>query len=118
MESGFARIIPLLHVLGIPQWETLPLESEGPCNLAKMGAYHGKVVVIHAHEDTMIPFSEGEALYHASPSQEKSLLGIENAGHNDIFYVGHRDYLDRLRQLSLRLFTPAEHDDPAQNGRF
>lgn len=105
IESGFARFIPLLHTVGLPLWAELPSESEGPANLAKISTYHGPLLVIHAEEDTIIPFHEGEDLFYASPSTEKHFLEVKNAGHNDLFYVGHRDYLDHLTRLSQRLMA-------------
>ena len=103
IESGFARFIPLLHTTGLPQWMELPKESEGPANLAKISTYEGPVLIIHANEDAIIPFHEGEDLFEASPSEEKHFLEVKNAGHNDVFYVGHRNYLEALTRLSQKL---------------
>lgn len=103
IESGFARFIPLLHTIGLPQWMELPNESEGPANLAKISTYEGPVLIIHANEDAIIPFHEGEDLFEASPSPEKQFLEVKHAGHNDVFYVGHRDYLQALSRLAQRL---------------
>ncbi|SCY74578.1 alpha/beta hydrolase [Desulfoluna spongiiphila] len=103
IESGFARLIPLLRTIGLPEWVELPDEADGPANLAKISTYTGPLLIIHAHEDGIIPFHEGEDLFYASPSSEKHFLGVKHAGHNDIFYVGHRDYLDHLARLSRRL---------------
>ncbi|VFQ46637.1 alpha/beta hydrolase [Desulfoluna butyratoxydans] len=105
IESGFARLGPLLRTIGLPHWVELPDESEGPANLAKISTYPGPLLIIHAHEDSIIPFHEGEDLFAASPSTEKQFLGIRHAGHNDIFYVGFRDYLESLARLSRRLMS-------------
>ncbi|WP_300669699.1 alpha/beta hydrolase [Desulfoluna sp.] len=105
IESGFARFIPLLHTLGLPRWVELPHESRGPANLTKISTYSGPLLVIHAAEDSIISFHEGEDLFEASPSQEKHFLEVKNADHNDLFYVGFRDYLDALEGLSRRLMT-------------
>lgn len=106
LESGFARLIPLLHTIGLPQWVELPNESDGPDNLAKISTYKGPLLVIHADEDAIIPCHEGEDLFEASPSPEKRFLEVKNAGHNDVFYVGHRDYLEALSHLSQSLLSP------------
>ncbi|MBP1739596.1 MAG: alpha/beta hydrolase fold protein, partial [Deltaproteobacteria bacterium] len=46
--------------------------------------------------------SEGEALYHACPSSEKTLLKIPFADHNDIFVRGLREYLSEVAALARR----------------
>lgn len=105
IESGFARLIPLLHTIGLPRWVELPDESKGPSNIAKISTYSGPLLIIHAEEDDIIPFHEGDDLFEASPSSAKRLLTVKHAGHNDIFYVGYREYLAALAELSRKLLS-------------
>ena len=100
IESGFARVSPLLHTLGIylPDLKPEP-ESE---NLYKMGQVIRPCLVIHAEYDHIIPFSEGLTLYEACPSETKELLEIKGANHNDIFIRGMAPYLERVKKFCAR----------------
>ena len=100
IESGFAYVGPLLQLLGI-NMEVLGLrEEEGFSHLDKIRSFTKPTLVIHAEHDHIIPFSEGQALYEASPAKEKRLLMIPEANHNDIFLRGMEAYMAAVRELS------------------
>ena len=65
--------------------------------------FPGPTLIIHAEYDPIIPFSDGMALYKASTAQDKSLLKIENAHHNDILMRGLDDYLQAIQRLVDRI---------------
>ena len=94
IESGFARILPLLSLLGIHDPELT--EATGPQNLEKIRRVRKPTLVIHAEYDHIIPFAEGKDLYEASGAVEKKLLEIPGADHNNIFFHGMRQYLDAV----------------------
>jgi hypothetical protein len=102
VESGFARAVPLLRLLGVATEALGISEQEGFDNLVKIGRYRGPTLIIHAEFDHIIPFSDGQALYRASPSEAKEFLEIPGANHNDIFLHGMRPYLDAVRRLAER----------------
>ncbi len=43
------------------------------------------LLVIHGEEDQVIPFSNGKKLFELSPSDDKKLIPVPGAGHNDLF---------------------------------
>ncbi len=100
VESGFASITPLLELLGVriqslgfdPAWDAF--------NISNIKTYPGPTLVIHAQFDHIIPFSDGQALYDASPAREKKLLMIPGANHNDIFQRGLNAYLEAVVWLA------------------
>jgi pimeloyl-ACP methyl ester carboxylesterase len=94
IESGFARILPLLSLLGIHDPELT--EATGPQNLEKIRRVRKPTLVIHAEYDQIIPFAEGKDLYEASGAVEKKLLEIPGADHNNIFFQGMKEYLDAI----------------------
>ncbi len=99
LESAFAHSLPLLRLLGVPV-EQIGLEEEhGFGNLDKAARWAGPLLVIHAERDQLIPFSNGQALYEISPSADKRLLSIPNAGHNDILLHGLREYMRAVHEL-------------------
>jgi len=94
IESGFARTLPLLNLLGIHDPELT--EAAGPQNLEKIRRVQTPTLIIHAEFDHIIPFAEGKDLYEASGAKEKKFLEIPGADHNTVFFQGMRQYLDAI----------------------
>jgi uncharacterized protein len=106
IESGFARILPLLGLLGIHDRELT--EASGPQNLEKIHEVRKPTLIIHAEFDHIIPFAEGKDLYEASGAAAKKLLKIPGANHNNLFFQGMKQYLD-----AIKIFTEIVGDDDA-----
>ena len=96
IESGFAYAGELLRVLGIEPHVIGFQETRGFNNLDKMKSWHGPCLIIHAEFDHIIPFTDGQALFDACPSQEKKLVKIPGANHNDIFMRGLDLYMAEI----------------------
>jgi hypothetical protein len=103
IESGFAYAVPLLKLLGVRVWAMELKEEDGFGNLEKIAVYEGPTLIIHAEYDHIIPFSDGEALWEASPAADKTLLKIPGANHNDIFLRGIKEYFDSIKSLAERV---------------
>lgn len=103
IESGFARIAPLLELLGLDPQALGFKEENGPGNLEKIRAFEKPTLVIHAELDHIIPYADGDALYQASPAKDKRILQIPRANHNDIFQYGLPDYMAEVKLLSDRV---------------
>ena len=105
VESGFAYAAPLLQLLGI-DLEALGFEEEkGFRNIDKIRKFNKPTLIIHAEFDHIIPFSDGQALYTASPSPDKLFLKIPGANHNDIFMRGMQEYLQAVKDIVERVNT-------------
>jgi len=105
VESGFARIVPLLDLLGI---STGPLgidESHGPQSAEKIGSVSLPTLVMHAEHDQIIPIADGEALHAASADPDKAFLRVPGAGHNDISFVAGKSYFEAIAELLGRIET-------------
>jgi fermentation-respiration switch protein FrsA (DUF1100 family) len=103
VESGFAYAAPLLRLLGIDPWALGFEEEAGFRNIDKIAEFEKPTLIIHAEFDHIIPLSDGQALFNASPSANKTMLEIPGANHNDIFMRGMNEYLAALRQLTESL---------------
>ena len=103
IESGFAFAAPLLRLLGVNLDASGLKEGDGFANLEKIVGFQGPTLIIHAEYDHIIPFSDGMALYKASTAQDKSLLKIDNANHNDILMRGLDDYLQAIQRFVDRI---------------
>ncbi len=97
VESGFAHTGPLLSLLGVNTQAMGFREERGFRNLEKIRSWDKPALIIHAEFDHIIPFSDGQALYEACPSSDKTLLKIPGANHNDIFSKGLDAYMNAVK---------------------
>ncbi len=100
IESGFAYAGPLLALLGIDLKAMNIQEEDGFRNIDKIRTFPKATLIIHAEKDHIIPFSDGNALYDVCPSQDKRLLMIPKANHNDIFLRGMSEYMKAIKELA------------------
>ncbi len=105
LESGFAYAAPLLRLLGVDVDRIGFNEEDGFGNVDKITKFLGPTLVIHAEYDHIIPFSDGQALYDASPAPQKRLIQIEDANHNDIFFRGMAVYMRAIHDF-IKLTAP------------
>jgi pimeloyl-ACP methyl ester carboxylesterase len=108
VESGFAYAGPLLELLGVNLPALGFVEEAGFRQIDKIRQWTKPLLIIHAEFDHIIPFAEGQALYEACPSAEKTLLKVASANHNDILSVGYAAYMEavaRLGELAKRQET-------------
>lgn len=103
VESGFARIVPLLELLGIPTSSLGIDESHGPRSAEKIGRTTLPTLIMHAENDQIIPIADGEALFAASKDPDKTFLRVAGAGHNDISFVAGATYFDAIEELLARI---------------
>ena len=96
IESGFANEEPLFRLFGMtPEQVGFKIE-DGFQNGAKISKYQGPLLVIHAEQDHIIPFSQGVELLNLCPSKNKKLVGISNANHNHILGVNPLKYFEEV----------------------
>ena len=110
IESGFAFAGPLLQLLGIDLAALGFKEEKGFGNIDKIKKFKKPSLIIHAEHDHIIPFSDGEALYEACPSNDKTFLPIPGANHNDIFMRGLQEYLAAVRALVEKTIGMSKND--------
>jgi len=100
IESGFAYASPLLRLLGVDMEALGIKEEDGFRNIDKIATFDKPTLIIHAENDHIISFTEGQALYDACPATDKRLLEIPGANHNDIFLRGMREYMEAVKGLT------------------
>lgn len=103
VESGFARIIPLLELLGVPARRFGVFEEHGPRNLEKLKQVSLPTLILHAENDMIIPIDDAEMLFAACKDPAKVFLRVADADHNDIQFRAGRRYFDAIRALLGRL---------------
>jgi len=92
LESTFTSAFQVI----IPQ-KILPFDKFN--NLAKIKKVNCPVLIMHGKADEIIPFSHGQKLYAAAPLQKLSLW-VEEATHNDFFWVAGAKYGKILREFT------------------
>lgn len=101
VESGFADTPSALKRFGIgAQLLALFTNEKSPIgNASKMKKVSLPLLIIHGKEDTLLPPINGETLYEASPSTQKSLVIIPHAGHNDLMVYGVDAYFAAVKRF-------------------
>jgi len=108
IESGFANIIPLLRLVGVDVDRLGISDKDDLQNIEKIRRFDKPVLIIHAEYDHIIPFSDGQGLFSANHSPDKTFLKIPGADHNTIFAVGMNEYLREVRKLVDRVKNEKE----------
>jgi len=103
IESGFARAIPLLELVGVPASSLGLTEEYGPRNLEKMKNASLPTLIMHAEMDQIIPFEDAELLLDASPDLQKLFFPVPLAGHNDIQLRAGKAYFEKISELLDRI---------------
>ena len=98
IESGFAHTFALLARLGV-RLPGADEERDGTGNLVKIARITTPTLLIHGQADVLIPPADGEALYEHSAAQDKRLVLVPGAGHNDLLMVAVGTYLEAIRQF-------------------
>lgn len=98
IESGFPSISSLIIRHGIASADMSLDSIAGEC-LDMLRAITVPVLVIHGEYDTLVPPDEAEAIMENIGSPNKNLLMIPGATHNDIMFIGLRQYMSAIREF-------------------
>ncbi|MFC2022031.1 alpha/beta hydrolase, partial [Chloroflexota bacterium] len=100
IESGAANNFRRLwHYLGITEDEATFNEESLFLNKVKIRQVNKPTLIIHGEYDEIISVEEGEELYQNSGAQDKRILIIPGAGHNDIMMVKQGLYFDTIEEF-------------------
>ena len=106
IESGFAYTLALLKVLGVRVASLKLTEENGFHHLEKIRVVDRPVLIIHAEWDHIIPFRDAQALYDACGAEDKQLLKIPEANHNDILSCGFTAYMGAVKKITDKAIHP------------
>jgi hypothetical protein len=98
IESGFGSVVRFTSHLGFPT-HLLGIEDVDFPNLAKIRTIVIPTLIIHGEYDSLIPASEGRALFENAAAEDKRLVIIPQADHNNIMLVGMEAYLRAVREF-------------------
>ena len=66
---------------------------------AKVASISMPALVIHGEMDTLAPVEQAREMYESFASQQKNILTIPGAGHNDLLYRGINEYFTAVRDF-------------------
>ena len=100
IESGFYSEKPLFDLFGLdPNQFNYKDESDGFNNKKKAEKSTIKSLVIHAKEDHILPFEQGEFLNRSFSHKDKQFYGVEKANHNNLLEVMGHEYFNILENF-------------------
>ena len=99
VESGFISVTGLIDHLGLPSPGDLSALEEESRRLA--GSIELPALVIHGKQDRLVPLEQGKDLYQTLRSEQKELLVIPGADHNDIMFVDPEQYMQAVEKFIL-----------------
>ena len=100
IESGTAsNFRRMWDYLGITKKEAILNEESLFLNKVKIRKVHKPTLIIHGEYDQIISVREGEELYENSGAQDKKLLIIPGADHNDVMIVKQSLYFDTIEKF-------------------
>ena len=66
---------------------------------AKVASISLPALVIHGELDTLAPVAQAREMYESFASEQKRILTIPGAGHNDLLYRGINEYFTAIREF-------------------
>jgi pimeloyl-ACP methyl ester carboxylesterase len=101
IESGFPSIVRIMIHLGVPA-QGMNLKKIDQACLEKIEKIYLSSLIIHGEQDWLVPLQNAWDIYHHLGTQEKELLIIPSATHNDIMMVGFKEYFNALERFIAR----------------
>lgn len=93
--AGLILVSPLKSAYAVAFPTPLPIfPGDLFPNLERIAKINTPLLVIHGENDEVIPCSHGVAIHENSPAENKSLIKIKNARHNDLFYVAGDEIIE------------------------
>lgn len=98
IESGAISMLRVFRNLGLPIYgkEVEKIDQEWE---EKVKGIDLPTLIIHGRRDSLVPVEEAEELYRCLGSTKKRLLIIQEANHNNILWVGFKDYFRAIREF-------------------
>ncbi len=94
IESGFISVVDLIRHLGLPSPGDLSVLEKEYRRLT--GAIKLPALIIHGEQDRLVPLRQGQELFEALGTEQKEMLPIPRADHNDIMFIDSEKYMEAI----------------------
>ena len=101
IESGFPSVVRIMRHFGMPS-QGMGLQKIDQECLERIKKIFLPTLIIHGEQDSLIPLENAKDIYQHLGTQEKKLLIIPSATHNDIMLVGFKGYFNALQEFIER----------------
>lgn len=101
IESGRVTLGQFTHGLGPGVGQALEADYQ-----RKVCSIDIPAMVIHGQMDMSAPLSDAVAMYHSLRTNDKHLIIIPGAGHNDLMFVGTGQYFGTIRGFLAKYARP------------
>jgi alpha-beta hydrolase superfamily lysophospholipase len=101
IESGFPSVVRIMAHFGIPS-QGIGLEKIDQECLERIEKILLPTLIIHGEQDSLVHLENAKEIYQHLGTQDKKLLIIPSATHNDIMLVGFRSYFNALQEFIER----------------
>jgi len=101
IESGFPSVVRIMTHFGMPS-QGMGLEKIDQECLERIKKIFLPTLIIHGDQDSLVPLENANDIYQHLGTQEKKLLIIPSATHNDIMLVGFKGYFNALQEFIER----------------
>jgi hypothetical protein len=98
IESGFPSVVRITVHLGISIRGTNLEKIDQEC-LKMIQKIFIPTLIIHGEKDTLVPLNEAKEIFKHLGTDQKELLIIPAANHNDIMPVGFQKYFDAIQRF-------------------
>ncbi len=96
IESGFASISRLIRHFGLPAPDKALDRIEHEC-LDMIAETHCPALLLHGEYDSLVPLPEGQLILENLGAEDKKMVIIPYADHNDIIFADEERYFGNLR---------------------
>ncbi|MFA7383513.1 MAG: alpha/beta hydrolase [Desulfurivibrionaceae bacterium] len=103
VESGIARTLPLLRIIGLDPQTLGFAEADGFGNLEKIAQVQTPTYILHAQHDQLIPLVQAEELQSVCGARSKEFQMIPCADHNNILALAGKLYFQAIKQFLRRV---------------
>ena len=101
IESGFAFPVQLIERLGGTIIGASEDKGTGELGaLSRIATVTVPTLIIHGQRDWIIPITDAHALHYHAGAENKKLVTIPGAGHNDLLWRGQEQYFDAIREIT------------------
>ncbi|MDY6892362.1 MAG: alpha/beta hydrolase [Chloroflexota bacterium] len=101
IESGFTNVGRLVNYLSFFPSPGLSEELENS-SMERIRSITMPILIIHGDYDTVIPYEQALLLFQHVGSEDRRLLTIPGAGHNDLFMRGLNEYFSAIKDFTAR----------------
>ncbi len=98
LESGFASVNRLIGFLADAGKDDMA-EKVVSARLARIRSITLPVLIIHGDWDVLVPPDQAKSFYKEVGAEDKRLITIHGAGHNDIMHVGMDRYFSSIKDF-------------------